>query len=374
MSITPDHGYACFDGMLGATAGSWRDVRPISSCDTDLASVCDPEGPVSGLMGVRTAEWVAPSGDAAGLAGDITIGATIGADASELYTVEMTIRPIYFTAEPSPAPTAAPTLNPSFSPVTRAPSTPFFFSASPTEPPTLAPTLMPTVARSVDGIRDYGDPRQLPVTNPASSCRQGAQKWKGGVFSPSTGLVYGVPHHGGCRVGGREEGREDTILAMNPATDAIDLIPAGGNYTPNTPSVPQWSAGVLDPGSGKIFFVPNGAARGGVFDPATNVTDRAAFESDRPGRRLRGPIKWNDGVYHAGSGKIWCIPVMPTQVQAVMSVDPATNVTVDHEVYLDQRAPEGTALSGSISTVLTGLSWICVGIHSRRALPCPVCA
>ena len=34
----------------------------------------------------------------------------------------------------------------------------------------------------------------------------------------------------------------------------------------------------------------------------------------------------------------------------------------------------GTALSGSISTVLTGLSWICVGIHSRRALLCPVCA
>ena len=34
----------------------------------------------------------------------------------------------------------------------------------------------------------------------------------------------------------------------------------------------------------------------------------------------------------------------------------------------------GTALSGSISTVLTVLSWICVGIHSRRALPSPVCA
>ena len=33
-----------------------------------------------------------------------------------------------------------------------------------------------------------------------------------------------------------------------------------------------------------------------------------------------------------------------------------------------------TALSGSISTVLTGWSWIFVGIHSRRALPCPVCA
>ena len=35
---------------------------------------------------------------------------------------------------------------------------------------------------------------------------------------------------------------------------------------------------------------------------------------------------------------------------------------------------KGTPLSGSISTVLTGLSWICVGIHSRRVLPCPVCA
>ena len=34
----------------------------------------------------------------------------------------------------------------------------------------------------------------------------------------------------------------------------------------------------------------------------------------------------------------------------------------------------GTALSSSISTVLTGLSWICVGVHSRRALPSPVCA
>ena len=34
----------------------------------------------------------------------------------------------------------------------------------------------------------------------------------------------------------------------------------------------------------------------------------------------------------------------------------------------------GTALSGSISTGFASLSWICVGIHSRRALPCPVCA
>ena len=36
--------------------------------------------------------------------------------------------------------------------------------------------------------------------------------------------------------------------------------------------------------------------------------------------------------------------------------------------------PPGTSLSGPISTVLTVLSWICVGIHSRRVLPSPVCA
>ena len=33
-----------------------------------------------------------------------------------------------------------------------------------------------------------------------------------------------------------------------------------------------------------------------------------------------------------------------------------------------------TALSGSISTILTVLDWICVGIHGRGALPSPVLA
>ena len=35
---------------------------------------------------------------------------------------------------------------------------------------------------------------------------------------------------------------------------------------------------------------------------------------------------------------------------------------------------QGTALSGSISTVLTLLSWICAGISMCGALPSPVCA
>ena len=34
----------------------------------------------------------------------------------------------------------------------------------------------------------------------------------------------------------------------------------------------------------------------------------------------------------------------------------------------------GTALSGPISTLLTVLSWIYVGIHMCKALPSPVCA
>ena len=33
-----------------------------------------------------------------------------------------------------------------------------------------------------------------------------------------------------------------------------------------------------------------------------------------------------------------------------------------------------TSLSGSISTILTVLSWICAGIHTCGALPSPVCA
>ena len=42
-----------------------------------------------------------------------------------------------------------------------------------------------------------------------------------------------------------------------------------------------------------------------------------------------------------------------------------------HIACYDQQ---GTSLSGSLSIILTVLSWICVGIRRRRALPSPVCA
>ena len=44
------------------------------------------------------------------------------------------------------------------------------------------------------------------------------------------------------------------------------------------------------------------------------------------------------------------------------------------EAFDPAKGSEGTALSGSISTVLTVLSWICVGIHRCGVLPSPVCA
>ena len=51
---------------------------------------------------------------------------------------------------------------------------------------------------------------------------------------------------------------------------------------------------------------------------------------------------------------------------------PAASAGGDYQNTANVR--RGTALSGSISTVLTGLSWICVGVHSRRVLLSPVCA
>ena len=42
--------------------------------------------------------------------------------------------------------------------------------------------------------------------------------------------------------------------------------------------------------------------------------------------------------------------------------------------YGGQYGASGMSLSGSISTILTVLSWLCVSIHMCGALPCPVCA
>ena len=39
-----------------------------------------------------------------------------------------------------------------------------------------------------------------------------------------------------------------------------------------------------------------------------------------------------------------------------------------------QDPATGTSLSGSLSTILTVLSWICAGIYMCGALPSPVCA
>ena len=58
-----------------------------------------------------------------------------------------------------------------------------------------------------------------------------------------------------------------------------------------------------------------------------------------------------------------CFPPGPTSPG---SVTPFNVATMLHFL--------GTALSGSISTISTVLSWVCFGIHRRGALPSPVCA
>ena len=69
---------------------------------------------------------------------------------------------------------------------------------------------------------------------------------------------------------------------------------------------------------------------------------------------------------------------MQAQVTA-MTLQMESNTSSLQSQLVDQTsaataAEARTALSSSISTVLTGLSWIHVGVHSRRALPSPVCA
>ena len=64
------------------------------------------------------------------------------------------------------------------------------------------------------------------------------------------------------------------------------------------------------------------------------------------------------------------------QFDACLLTDTTTQPDCNYEFigWDDRTGIGGTALPGSISTVFTVLSWICVGIHSCRALSCPVCA
>ena len=126
--------------------------------------------------------------------------------------------------------------------------------------------------------------------------------------------------------------------------------------------------------------------------PTSTLADAAA---SRPGGRLVGSTANAAGRTYRprpAAGRTYT-PRPQTQTHRAVSGMPTSHaidsdlkgpgpphdsVATEHDVHASATAEasqdNGTALSGSISTVFTVLSWICVGIHSRRALPCPVCA
>ena len=70
-----------------------------------------------------------------------------------------------------------------------------------------------------------------------------------------------------------------SILVVDPATGAVGTV----DFTPMQGDVnsPRWAGGVLDPGTGKIFAIPDRSNNILVFDPATNATDPGAIRSPR---------------------------------------------------------------------------------------------
>ena len=117
------------------------------------------------------------------------------------------------------------------------------------------------------------------------------------------------------------------VYALNLSAAAGLAGAALGDITPR-----GWP-GVHHPAPLELFTPPGagGAAAGGGFDPGT-----PQMLAQYPNRDMLGIPSAAGGVH-----KPWI---------------------------------NGTALSGSIFTVSTVLSWICAGMHSRRALPSPVCA
>ena len=106
--------------------------------------------------------------------------------------------------------------------------------------------------------------------------------------------------------------------------------------------------------------VPNGVCPAGPTSPRAGSRGTASF---RPPCSPKRSVRWRPPCpATCGSSTRRCRSTQRSRPAAPSSASGPPN------------GPPGTPLSGSISTVSTGLSWICVGIHSRRALPFPVCA
>ena len=93
-----------------------------------------------------------------------------------------------------------------------------------------------------------------------------------------------------------------SILVIDPATGAVGTIDFDTLGDANTP---RWAGGVLDPGTGKIFAIPDRANVILVFDPATNATDLATIRSPRlssgafVSRAVAGPLAQAPSLPHS---------------------------------------------------------------------------
>ena len=109
----------------------------------------------------------------------------------------------------------------------------------------------------------------------------GTAKWRGGVYSPKTNTIIGVPH------------QNNRLLIINPANGTavlgVELCPPGVTF----------SGGVCGP-DGRIYFVPDNATTIYVYDPVT--TQISTF-----GKLPEGAGKWKGGSL-APNGKIYCMP------------------------------------------------------------------
>lgn len=119
----------------------------------------------------------------------------------------------------------------------------------------------------------------------------GTAKWRGGVFSPKTNTIIGVPH------------LNNRLLLINPtagtATLGATLCPVGVTF----------SGAVCGP-DGRIYFIPDNATTIYVYDPVT-------AEITTFGKLPEGEGKWKGGTL-APNGKIYC---MPHNYAAILEID-----------------------------------------------------
>ena len=112
---------------------------------------------------------------------------------------------------------------------------------------------------------------------------------------------------------------------------------------------------------------------GSVFDTGTAVHHLTLYRSLKSNALVwgTGMVQWVWGLdnHHDIND-----PQRANQYNIRVAADTDQPDPVVRQATVNMLADMGTSLSGSISTILTVLSWICVGIHMCGALPAPFCA